>query len=334
MGATGADTSSRRQRPDLLVMTRAGMLCPRGGFYIDPAVGVDVAVITHAHSDHARRGSRHYIAAKSCLPLLRERLGDVSLQGLDYGEPLRLGDAWVSLHPAGHILGSAQVRVEVDGEVWVHSGDYKRDDDPTCEPFEVVTCDTFITEATFGLPIYRWPPAADVARDILAWWDRNRALGRSSVLLCYSLGKAQRVLAELARVTERPVHLHPQVDAMTSHYRAAGVAVGRSEPLLLGAAQDLAEALAIVPPGAVEAQPGLVGAATAFVSGWMAVPKQRRHRGVGFVVSDHADWLGLVQTARQTGARRVLVTHGDGTTLARYLREQDGLDARPLSLQG
>lgn len=325
MGVGRGNTSGR----DVLVPTRAGLYCPAGDFHIDPTAGVDRAVITHAHADHARPGSRRYLASRESLPLLRERLGKVELEGLEYGRPIRLGEAWVSLHPAGHILGSAQVRVEVGGEVWVHAGDYKRDPDPTCAPFEVVPCDTFITESTFGLPIYRWPPAEQVAADMLRWWEANRAAGKVSVLLCYSLGKAQRVLAELGRLTAQPVHLHPQVEAMTAHYRAAGVRFGPTEPLAPDR-QLPPGALAILPPAAARAQLAGLEVATGLVSGWMAVPKRRRG-SVGFVVSDHADWPALVATVRATGARRVLVTHGDGTVLARYLREQLGVDAELLA---
>lgn len=315
----------------LLVHTRRGLYCPAGDFYIDPSAGVERAVLTHAHADHARRGSRHYFAARSGALLLRERLGRIALTELDYGQKLKLGDAWISLHPAGHILGSAQVRIEVGSAVWVVSGDYKRDDDPTCEPFEVVACDTFVTEATFAMPFYRWPPAQQVAEEIHDWWQGNAARGRASLLLSYSLGKTQRLLAELGRITDAPIYLHPSAVALTECYRGVGIELPPT-PELQGPLT--AGSLAIVPPmatrGSTLAQ-ALVGAETAFVSGWLSTLKSQR-QGRGFVMSDHADWPSLVRTVQETGAQRVYVMHGDSRLLVRYLRDDLGLDAHPIEV--
>lgn len=210
---------------DIVQLRPEGLYCAAGGFYIDPWRPVDVAVLTHGHGDHARAGMGRYHTSVEGLPILRWRLGDQDYRVHAYGEPFTLGRARVSLHPAGHVLGSAQVRVEVDGQVWVVSGDYKRQPDPTCTPFEVVPCDTFITEATFGLPIYRWPSAADVARDIVQWRDHCAARGEAAILYCYALGKAQRVLAELMPFIDRPVYLHGAIAAGVDVYRGAGVAM-------------------------------------------------------------------------------------------------------------
>jgi putative mRNA 3-end processing factor len=295
------------------------------------------AVISHGHADHARSGSAVYIAARSSVPLLRQRLGsNQDIRGYDYGQVLRLHAARVSFHPAGHVLGSAQVRIEVDGEVWVVSGDYKREADPTCEPFEVVPCDTFITEATFALPIYRWRPSAEIAADIAAWWNNNRQQGKPSVLFAYALGKAQRVLATLTEYTDRPVFVHGAVAAITELYRRAGIAMlpthsvgdARTTRQVFYAGQ-----LIIVPPGSYGSpwMRRFGSYRTGCCSGWMAVRGNRRRSGYerGFVLSDHADWSDLLHTVAETGARRVLVTHGHAEPLIRYLSEQ-GLEATAL----
>ncbi|MEM8768861.1 MAG: DNA ligase-associated DEXH box helicase, partial [Pseudomonadota bacterium] len=210
----------------LLVEKDGGLECPRGAFTVDPVRPAEVAVITHAHADHARPGSGLYHCSREGLAYTRARVGEhAELVAHDWGEPFQLGAAQVSLHPAGHIRGSAQVRVEIDGEVWVVSGDYKRQSDPTCTPFEVVRCDVFITEATFALPVYRWDPPEQVAEAILAWWESNRAAGRCSMLFCYALGKAQRLLAELHARCDRPVYIHGALEALTEAYRRDGVAL-------------------------------------------------------------------------------------------------------------
>ena len=319
--------------PDpLVVPTAEGLYCPAGDFHIDPWRPVATAVVTHGHSDHARYGHGRYFAAGAGLGILRKRLGDVPMAGLEYGEALALGRARVSLHPAGHVLGSAQVRIEVDGCTWVVSGDYKRDPDPTCAPFEVVACDTFISEATFALPIYRWRPTAEVVGEIWNWWQSNARAGLASVLSCYALGKAQRVLAELRRYTDRAVYVHGAVAALTDVYRAAGVEMLPTEPVGNGR-REYAGELIVAPPGA-DSTPWMRRfgkASTGFCSGWMRVRGNRRRRGYdrGFVLSDHADWPSLLRTIRETGARRALLTHGHSDVLVRYLRER-GLDAGAL----
>jgi putative mRNA 3-end processing factor len=323
------------QVPDLVALTPEGLYCPQGDFHIDPWKPVDRALITHAHSDHARRGSRRYHAAASGVGFLRHRLGaDAAIEGHPFGQRLAFGGALVSFHPAGHVLGSAQIRIEADGRVWVISGDYKRAADPSCEPFEIVRCDVFVTEATFALPIYRWDPVEQVLDDLIAWWDANAAAGRASVLFCYALGKAQRVLAELGLRTAREVLVHGAVGALLDVYREAGVRFAATRavgPRMRG--ESFSGALVIAPPSAFGSTwlRRFGDAGTGFASGWMRVRGRRRWRGFdrGFVLSDHADWPGLLATIQETGARRVLATHGYSDTLARYLREQ-GLEAQPL----
>jgi putative mRNA 3-end processing factor len=240
----------------------------------------------------------------------------------------------VSLHAAGHILGSAQVRIEAEGEVWVVTGDYKRDPDPTCAAFEVVPCDVLVTESTFALPVYRWPPAERVARDVLAWWDDCAGRRIPAVLCCYALGKAQRLLAEMARLTGRPVHLHGAMTALVDAYRRAGVVMLPTMPVSDSARGcDFAGELVLAPPSAV-GSPWIRrfrNASIGFASGWMQVRGHRRRRGYdrGFVLSDHADWPGLLATVRDSGARRVLAMHGDTDAFVRHLRET-GIDAAAL----
>jgi putative mRNA 3-end processing factor len=319
--------------PELVEVTPSGATCAAGDFTVDPLLPVARAVITHGHADHARPGSGEYWCTVGSEPILRKRLPDAVLHAIPYAEPFDLGATRVSFHPAGHVLGSAQVRVEAQ-EVWVLSGDYKRAADPTCAPFEPVPCDVFVTEATFGLPIFRWEPPEHTIARILAWWDENRAAGRASVLLGYGLGKAQRILAELAKVSDRTAWVHGALAELIRIYREAGV---RMLDTTLVAEQkerrDWAGELVLAPPG-WEATPWIrrfgADARVGFASGWMAVRGNRRRRGVdrGFALSDHADWPGLLQTIADSGAKRILVTHGAVDPLARWLREH-GVDASP-----
>ena len=311
----------------------AGLACEAGGFHVDPWGAAELAVITHVHGDHLRLGSRRYLCTAPSLPFLRKRLGpDVVAEGIPYGERVRLGGTTVSFHPAGHVLGSAQVRIETAGAVWVVSGDYKRAPDPTCAPFEVVPCDVFVTEATFALPIYRWEEPSAVVPRILEWWDANREAGRPSVLFSYAMGKAQRILAELAALTGRTVMVHGAVEGLTALYRDAGVRMLPTEKVAdAPRGRPYAGELILAPPAASGSTwMRRFGAAreTAFASGWMRVRGTRRQKGFdrGFALSDHADWPALLRTIAETGARRVLVTHGYSDELARHLREQ-GKDA-------
>lgn len=310
----------------LLQSTSSGLYCPAGDFYIDPKRPVNRAVITHAHADHVRAGSRQYICTDGNLALLKHRLGHhAECTVFPYGQPFRLGMATVSFHPAGHILGSAQVRVEVNGEVWVITGDYKRDSDPTCQPFEVVTCDTLITEATFAIPVYRWQPASVIAQQIWEWWLSCRQRGRTAVLFCYALGKSQRVLAELSHYTDESVYLHESVDVLTSIYRNAGVNMLPTKALNRAKSAELRNALVIAPPGASRSEPlnRIDNFETGFASGWMRVKANRKFRSYdrGFILSDHADWPQLLQTIQDSQAKKVWVDHGRSDVLVRYLNE-------------
>lgn len=319
----------------MIERTQEGLYCRAADAWVDPWRPVPRALITHAHADHARPGCGEYWAVASSEGVLRQRLGqDITLHPVQYGEEHWLGQCRVSFHSAGHVLGSAQIRLEVDGEVWVVSGDYKRDADPSCEPFEPVPCDVLITEATFGLPIYRWQTGAEVANEIRAWWQGDRQ--RPSLLFCYAFGKAQRLMAELNAIgVDDEVLLHGAVETVTRHYRAAAVPMTPSRPVSdLPRSDTLAGRLVLAPPSAHRSSwmRRFRSPQTGFASGWMAVRGARRRRGYerGFVLSDHADWPGLIQTVRQSGARKVYVTHGQSDVLARYLREIEGIEAEPL----
>lgn len=322
----------------LLERRPEGLYCPAGDFFVDPWRPVERAVLTHAHGDHARTGSARYLAATPGLDLLRIRLGaDADIAGVAYGEALRVGDARVSLHPAGHVLGSAQVRIEARGEVCVISGDYKRDPDPTCAPFEPVPCDVFVSEATFALPVYRWPPIAQVVAEVLDWLEECRSEGRPAVLLCYALGKAQRLLAELAPHLDRPVHLHGAMVPLVQAYRDAGIVMAPTVPVSESAkGRDFAGELVMAPPSAA-GSPWLRrfrGASLGFASGWMLIRGNRRRRNYerGFVLSDHADWPGLLRSVEESRASRVLFTHGQSDPIVRYLCER-GVDADALETE-
>jgi putative mRNA 3-end processing factor len=322
----------------LIAPTPHGLYCEEGGFHIDPWSPVDRAVITHAHSDHAAPGSRSYLTAAEGVGVLRLRMGESAMiSGLEYGQAFDSGSVRVSLHPAGHILGSAQVRIERTmasphgpaGEVWVFSGDYKTDADATCHPFEPVRCHTFITESTFGLPIYRWPRQQEVLDQINAWWRANQSLGRTSVVYAYTLGKAQRVLAGLDP-SIGPIGAHGAVLRINEAYERAGIKLPRTIPATGESVNQLqGRGIVLAPPSTaatvwLRRLGGPDGVATAFVSGWMMVrgTRRRRHVDRGFVLSDHADWPALLDTINATGAKRIGLTHGHAATMARFLGEQ------------
>jgi putative mRNA 3-end processing factor len=320
-------TYTRKLAEDLVVATADGLFCPAGEFHIDPWRPVRRAVITHAHADHLHAGSGAYVTSAAGAAIVAQRLpAGAEVRPVPYGEPIACGATRISLHPAGHILGSAQVRIEHRGSVWVVSGDYKRDTDPTCESFEPVPCDAFISEATFALPAYRWPPAAAVVAEIFEWWQSNRARGAASVLFAYALGKAQRVLAELTRFTAEAVYAHGAVAAVTEIYRKQGVVMLPTLAVADLPAQHYSGALIIAPPSAAGSvwMRRFGDSSTGFCSGAMRVRGDRRRRGIdrGFVLSDHADWPSLLRTFRDCGARRILLTHGHSDTMSRYLREQ------------
>jgi len=318
----------------VLLLRPEGLYCEAGDFYIDPWRPVDRAIVTHGHSDHASWGHRHYLCSKASVPILQARLGEIiDVRGLDYGSELTLGNAKVSLHPAGHILGSAQVRVEVGGEVWVVSGDYKTEADPTAEPFEPVRCHTFITETTFGLPIYRWRPQALVFDEVNAWWRENQAKGKVSLIMGYALGKAQRILAGVD-ASIGPILTHGALTRLTDIYRDQGIALPATHNVLeYGRGFDFTKCLIIAPPS-VQGTPWLRrfgDFSAAFASGWMSIRGARRRRAVdrGFVLSDHVDWPALMESIKATGCERVWTTHGYAAPVARHLTEL-GYDARPI----
>ena len=311
----------------MLTETPDGLYCEAGGFHIDPWGAVPRALITHAHGDHARAGSAAYLCADACAPLLARRFGpDATIESQPYDRVLTLGQTRVSFHPAGHVLGSAQIRVEGPGGVWVVSGDYKRAADPTCAPFEVVPCDVFVTESTFALPIYRWDPAADVIADLLAWWNASAAMGLTAIVFCYTIGKAQRLLAELARVTDRRVWVHGMLLPMIEAYREAGVAMPPTRALIeRPRGTSFAGELVLAPPSArgTPWMRRLGDLSDALASGLMRVRGVRRQRAYdrGFVLSDHADWPALNTAVDASEADEVWVTHGYREEFVRWLNE-------------
>jgi putative mRNA 3-end processing factor len=313
----------------VIVDSAAGLWCPEGAFHLDPLLPVERAVLTHAHGDHARPGAASVLSTPETAALVRRRLEGTHVQTLRYGESLRVGDVTVSLHPAGHMLGSAQVRIEGRSGVWVLSGDYKRESDPTCAPFEPLRCDVFITEATYALPLFRWDDPVEVAKEIVAWWQGHPE--KTSVLFCYALGKAQRILAEIGRITGRTVWVHGMIEPFAQVYRECGVSLAPTRHV--GDERGLPGELVLAPITA-RGTPWMKRFRRfeqAFASGLLRIRGTRRRRGFdrGFVLSDHADWPGLLRTVRETGAARVFATHGHRETLVRYLRE-NGVEAAPI----
>ncbi len=320
-------------RPDLVTVRPEGLYCQAGDFFIDPWRPVERALITHAHADHARHGHRRYLAPATAERVLRCRLGEISLQTLRYGEPLGQRDVIVSFHPAGHVLGSAQIRIEHRGEVWVASGDYKLDPDPTCAAFEPVRCDTFISESTFGLPIYRWRPPQETFADIASWWRANAAAGRASVLFCYAFGKAQRILAgvrDAGALDVGTIVCHGAIEPLNDAYRESGIPLPPTSRVTEVDKACLRSALVLAPPSAAGTpwMRRFGDLSDAFASGWMQLRGARRRRALdrGFVLSDHADWPALQEAIAATGAQRIIVTHGQVPVMVRWLRGQ-GLDA-------
>jgi putative mRNA 3-end processing factor len=317
----------------LLRATDRGLYCEAGDFFIDPWVAVDRAVVTHAHGDHVAWGCRSYLTSAAGLGVLRQRLEpSASIRGVPYGEPVEINGVRVSLHPAGHILGSAQVRIERAGEVWVVSGDYKTEPDPTCTPYEPIRCHTFVTECTFGLPVYRWPATDDVFVDIHAWWRANQAAGKATLLFGYALGKAQRLIAGLDPATG-PILTHGAVERMNAAYRDAGVPLPPTTHVAISDRASWKRAIVVAPPSADGSSWArrFGPQSTAFASGWMVVRGARRRRSVdrGFPISDHVDWPSLLQAIDASAADRIWATHGYTGVLVRWLRER-GVDAEAI----
>lgn len=311
----------------LIQFTTEGLYCPQGKFYIDPWKPVDRAVITHAHSDHARPGSKNYLCHPLTKPILQLRLGDNAYQTAEWGEVVHMNGVKVSLHPAGHIIGSSQVRVEYNGETWVISGDYKTDNDGISGAFEPVKCQHFVTESTFGLPIYKWQPQQLIFEDIKNWVKENHEAGRTSVLIAYSLGKAQRIMKPLAE-TGLPIFLHGAVHNVHETFIKMGIdlpAAHRVTPTTPKA--EMQGNIVVAPSGAEGSSwikkftPYRVGVC----SGWMQVRgnKRRRNADAGFALSDHAGWEGLLQAVEATEAEHVFTTHGFQAAFSRYLNEHN-----------
>lgn len=312
-----------------LQFTDKGIYCPQADIYIDPWRPVDKAIITHGHSDHARVGSNKYLCHRHTVPILRLRLGeDIQAQGLEYNETININGVSISLHPAGHIIGSAQIRLEYEGDIWVVSGDYKMMYDGLSTPFEPVRCHHFVTESTFGLPIYRFPKVMSVYDDINHWWQANAADGANTILLGYALGKAQSILKHLD-TSIGPVHLHGAVDNINNALASEGYAFPGTRITPDTDLKAIKGAVIVAPPSALDTpwmrkfSPYKV----AVCSGWMQLRGTRRRYGVdrGFILSDHCDWQQLNTAIKETGAEEIFITHGYETAYARYLREEYGL---------
>ena len=309
----------------LLSFTDKGIYCAAGNFYIDPWKPVERAVITHAHSDHARFGNKNYLSHRQTTPLLKLRLGDNNYQSVEWGETINQNGVNISLHPAGHIIGSSQVRVEQNGETWVVSGDYKLENDGISGQFEPLKCNVFITESTFGLPIYRWKPQSEIFSSIQEWVVNNREQGKTSILLGYSLGKAQRLLQAVAQVADN-IFGHGAICNVQDALRNAGWNLPEVKRLHSDISkEELNQSVVLAPPSA-DSSPWIKRFnpyRIAICSGWMQVRgnTRRRNADAGFALSDHADWNGLLETAKYTGAEKVYVTHGFQSAFSRYLNE-------------
>lgn len=322
---------------NLISFTDKGLYCQQGHFYIDPWKPVDKAVITHGHSDHAHFGNKHYLCHPFTKPILQLRLGDNNYQTLEWNESVYINGVKLSFHPAGHIIGSCQVRLEYNSDVWVVSGDYKTEDDGISGKFEPIRCNTFITESTFGLPIYEWKPQEEIYVNIIDWINRNKDSGKTSVLLAYSLGKAQRVLQAIKETTQT-IFAHGAVFNMQKMLINNGWHLTEVERITPETPKEvLRGSVVIAPPGAdgtswmKKFAPYSVGVC----SGWMQVRGNARRRNVdaGFALSDHADWDGLLQSVKATGAEKIFVTHGFQSAFSRYCNEQEIVEAAEVKTQ-
>jgi putative mRNA 3-end processing factor len=321
----------------LLQFTESGIYCKHGKFYIDPWKRVDCALITHAHSDHSRWGMKHYIAHHLSVNVMKLRLGkDISINGYEYGEFFYLNGVKISFHPAGHIIGSAQIRVEYKGEVWVVSGDYKVENDLISTAFEPVKCHTFITESTFGLPIYKWKPQNLIFNEVNDWWATNAKESNCSVILGYSLGKAQRILQNVDDGIGN-IYTHTSIENTNEAIRNSGIKLKETNKISTETPRvELGKGLVIAPPSAMNTPwiKKLEPYSLAVASGWMATRGGRRRRNIekGFVISDHADWNGLLKAISATECEKIFVTHGFQAVFVKYLQEQ-GLDSEEVVTQ-
>ena len=312
------------KQSDLLIFNSKGIYCPKAQIYIDPWRPVNKAIITHGHSDHARYGHKKYLTHHTNIPIIRHRLGNITIQGISWNEPFRINGVTFSLHPAGHIVGSSQVRVEYKGEVWVFTGDYKTEDDGVCTPYEPIRCNTMITECTFGLPAFKWKPQAKVFEEINSWWKANKEEGKTSVLFGYTLGKAQRIIKHLDPSIGK-IYTHGAVENMTEVLRPQ---LEMPETQLITketSSKEIHRNMVVAPPSAhgTAWMRKIVPYQTGTCSGWMAFrgARSRRATDKGFVLSDHCDWQGLLQSIKESEATRVICTHGYTDIFSRYLRE-------------
>ncbi|WP_338839513.1 ligase-associated DNA damage response exonuclease [Flavobacterium ginsenosidimutans] len=321
--------------PPLLQFNDKGIYCQQADVYLDPWRPVKNAIITHGHSDHARWGHQNYITHYSNIPIIKYRLGEINVSGKNWNETFTINGVKFSFHPAGHIIGSAQIRVEYKGEIWVFTGDYKTENDGISVPYEVVKCHSFITECTFGLPAFNWESQKNVMAEINNWWAENRAEGKTSVLFGYSLGKAQRLLKYLDP-SIGTIYTHGAIENMTNVVRQLIDLPTTVRVTQETKKEDLLGNIVLAPPSAHgstwirKMTPFVTGTA----SGWMAFRGARRRRAVdrGFVISDHCDWTGLLESIKATGAEKVICTHGYSDIFSKYLREL-GYDARTANTQ-
>lgn len=313
-----------------------GIFCEVGNFHIDPWRPVSHALVTHGHADHARAGMGKYLCHEHTVPILKSRIGaDIQVQGVGYGKSITLNGVKVSFHPAGHIIGSAQIRLEYRGRVVVVSGDYKLHDDGLSTPFEPVRCHEFVTESTFGLPIYHWQTVSALNRQLQEWVAYNQSIGKTSVFIGYSLGKAQRLMKALDGLG--PMHVHYAIARINEAYEGVGIKLPAYQAVdFREDTRFLDQGIVILPPALADSNVirRIPNRATAICSGWMQVRGARRWRSAdaGFAISDHADWPGLLQAIRETGAENVYVTHGQTNVFARYLNEL-GINAQELQTE-
>ena len=319
----------------LLQFTDNGIYCKKANVYLDPWKPVDHAIISHGHADHSRYGHKKYITHHRNVPIIQHRLGEINVTGKEWGETFVVNNVKFSLHPAGHIIGSSQIRVEYKGEVWVFTGDYKTEDDGISTPYEPIKCNTFITECTFGLPAFKWTPQAEVFENINNWWAENKAEGKTSILFGYSLGKAQRLLKYL-NTDIGEIYTHGAIENMTEVLRPL---VDFPKTTLITREtkkEQLLGNIVLAPPSAHGSTwiRKMVPYVTASASGWMTFRGARRRRAIdkGFVLSDHCDWGGLLESIEATGADKIICTNGYTDIFSKYLREQ-GYDARTEATQ-
>lgn len=311
---------------ELIVPTTKGLYCPIGDFYIDPTRGVEKALITHAHTDHARKGSKHYFASTASAPFIKKRINK-DVHAKEFNEQFMIENVKISFHPAGHIKGSAQVRLEYNNEVWVVSGDYKREQDPSCEQFELVPCHVFITEATFGKEHYIWPDKNETLHTIMQWWQHNKKRKQASVLYCYVLGKAQRILAELAKHTEEEIVIHANIQPYCQLYQESNVQFPKTTILEESNPEHYKEKLIIAPSQGISRDfLEESNAESAYISGWTIDSSWKQK---GFIMSDHADYPALMRTAQETKAKKVFTMHGFDKELAKSFRKK-GIHAQPI----